>query len=306
MSERAQNRRTPKNARLPKGRSRHTGSKLKMNLLRDELQEYSLIDLERLFGLPDTLVKSLAHAKYITAPEPAEKTSYSFHDLLILRTASALRSAGIATARITAAVGYLRTTLPPDGLLTTMALAAADSNVILGEGSRGWEESPIPLTRASALKSSQVVARLAPRSQPPAVLEAEAHYARGHALEDSDLAAARVAYLEALQSHRDHLEARINLGRLLHLDGDLEAAEKVYRAARTSSALLSFNLAVLLEDLNREAEAVAAYRQSLAQDPTLHEAHFNLSLLYDRAKQPREALRHSLAFRRHIARYGEG
>ena len=103
----------------------------------------------------------------------------------------------------------------------------------------------------------------------------------------------------------DHLEARINLGRLLHLDGQLKEAEQVYRQAKSSSALLSFNLAILLEDLEREEEAVAAYHDALAQDPLLHDAHFNLSRLYENAERPREALRHLLAYQRHISRYGE-
>src|SRR3954462_10635431 len=79
--------------------------------------------------------------------------------------------------------------------------------------------------------------------------EAATHFERALALEESDLNAARDAYMAALAAHSDHLEARINLGRLLHLQGNLREAEKIYRAARHSSAMLSFNLAILLEDL---------------------------------------------------------
>jgi tetratricopeptide (TPR) repeat protein len=101
------------------------------------------------------------------------------------------------------------------------------------------------------------------------------------------------------------LDARINLGRLLHLAGDLEEAERVYRAVKISSAMLSFNLGILLEDLQRESEAVKAYREALALDPGLHDAHFNLSLLHERANQPRDALRHLLAYKRQIYRQGD-
>jgi len=130
--------------------------------------------------------------------------------------------------------------------------------------------------------------------------EAARHYESGLALEESDLVGARDAYLAALAAHGDHLEARINLGRLLHLEGRLAEAEKIYRAAKHSSALLSFNLAILLEDLNREEEAVLAYREALALDPALHDAHYNLSRIHERAQRPQEALKHLLAYRRHV------
>jgi Flp pilus assembly protein TadD len=128
--------------------------------------------------------------------------------------------------------------------------------------------------------------------------DAAAHFERGLALEDSDAAAARLAYSAALAVYSGHLEARINLGRLMHLSGELEAAEALYRAAKQTSALLAFNLALLLEDLGRDEDAVVAYRESLALDPEMHESHLNLGLLYERQQRPREALRHMLAFHR--------
>jgi tetratricopeptide (TPR) repeat protein len=125
--------------------------------------------------------------------------------------------------------------------------------------------------------------------------EATSHFERAFSLEASDLNAAREAYMSALDTYSGHLDATINLGRLLHLSGDLAAAEKVYLAAEHGSAILSFNIAVLLEDLNRDEEAAVAYRQALAQEPILHEAHYHLSALHERNERPREALKHLLA-----------
>ena len=270
------------------------------------MHEYSQADLTRLFRLPKSLVSALARAQYITPTAREGKTSYTFQDLLVLRTASALKTAKISTPKITAALGNIRATLPPGSVLTALALAASGKDLAVRDGTQVWEANSrqylLPLSDA---KGAKVTSLVASPSRPPAHVEAETHYARGHALEESDVAAARAAYLDALNAHNDHLDARINLGRLLHLDGELKEAEKVYRAAKSSSALLSFNLAILLEDLNREEEAIATYREALAQDPSLHDAHFNLSRLHERAKQPREALRHLLAYRRHISRHGE-
>lgn len=131
---------------------------------------------------------------------------------------------------------------------------------------------------------------------------AASHFTRAFALEASDVAAARDGYLAALAVYTGHLEASINLGRLQHLNGELVAAEKTYRAARHASAILSFNLALLLEDLQRDEEAARAYQEALAQEPTMHEAHLHLGLLHERGQRPREALMHLLAFRRNSQR----
>lgn len=103
--------------------------------------------------------------------------------------------------------------------------------------------------------------------------------------------------IETANKWLDESMFRINLRRLLHLNGELALAEKIYREAKHASALLSFNLAILLEDLSREEEAIVTYRDALALDPSLHDAHFNLSRLHERAERPREALRHLLAYR---------
>jgi tetratricopeptide (TPR) repeat protein len=268
------------------------------------MQEYSLADLKRLFGLPPTLIRKLSQAGFITPPVARGKSKYTFQDLLVLRVAGALKAARIPSAKIAGALEQIRAALP-SGRLPAIALAASGKDLAVREGVREWEASgqyALPLvTRAKAGQPTE----LRPPAEVSAAALAHEHYSRGHLLEDTDVTAARAAYLAALSAQEDHLEARINLGRLLHLDGQLKAAEKLYRQARTSSALLSFNLAILLEDLEREEEAVAAYRDALAQDPLLHDAHFNLSRLHEKANRPREALRHLLAYRRHIDRYGE-
>jgi tetratricopeptide (TPR) repeat protein len=273
------------------------------------MQEYSLADLKRLFGLPPALIRKLGQAGFITPPASSGrnkggKSTYSFQDLLVLRVAGALKAAKLSTNKITAALEQIRNALP-SGRLPAIALAASGKDLVVREGSREWEASgqyALPLMPKLA---PVPVAELRRAPEVPAAALAQDHFLRGHLLEDSDVVAARAAYLAALSVQEDHLEARINLGRLLHLDGKLKEAEQLYRQAKTSSALLSFNLAILLEDLEREEEAVAAYRDALAQDPLLHDAHFNLSRLHEKANRPREALRHLLAYRRHIDRYGE-
>lgn len=271
------------------------------------MHAYTATDLKRLFNLSATFVRSLARAGYISSTASQGKTEFTFQDLLILRTASALKAARIPAAKIIEALGKIRASLPPGSVLTTLALAASGKDLVLRDGSQEWEANSgqYPLPLAPHAKKSRVTVLAAPAKRPEAIVEADQHYSRGHALEETDLAGARAAYLAALNASSDHLEARINLGRLLHLAGELKEAEKIYRQARRSSALLSFNLAILLEDLQREDEAVVAYREALAQDPSMQDAHFNLSRLHERANNPQDALRHMLAYRRYIALHGE-
>jgi tetratricopeptide (TPR) repeat protein len=273
------------------------------------MHEYSQADLTRLFRLSKTLLRSLVRAGYITTPARTGKTAYSFQDLLILRTASALQAARIPAAKITKALGNIRASVSPGAMLSTLVLSSSGKDLLLREGSQTWEASSgqfaLPLEATKAASVSELLPGKATAPATSATSEADAHYARGHELEDRDVRAARAAYLAALELHSDHIEARINLGRLLHLAGELAAAEKIYRQTKTASAVLSFNLAILLEDMHREADAAAAYRDALAQDPHLHDAHFNLSRLYERTAQPREALQHLLAYRRHVLQFGE-
>jgi thioredoxin-like negative regulator of GroEL len=130
---------------------------------------------------------------------------------------------------------------------------------------------------------------------------AHRHYLRGLELEEQDVAAARRAYEQCLAGDCRHLEARINLGRLLHLEGLLEEAQAIYDGHEEPSGTLYFNLAILLEDLEREADAKESYRLAIAHDPGMADAHFNLALLHERSGEAQAAFRHLLAYRRLVS-----
>jgi tetratricopeptide (TPR) repeat protein len=127
---------------------------------------------------------------------------------------------------------------------------------------------------------------------------AHEHYLRALELEAADRKAARAAYEACLAGDCTHLEARINLGRVLHLEGLHQDAEKTYRDTQESDAILFFNLAALMEDIGRDAEAMKLYRQAIMHDPGMADAHFNLSLLLERAGNDQSAYRHLLAYHR--------
>jgi tetratricopeptide (TPR) repeat protein len=263
------------------------------------MHAYDTKDLERLFGLPASAVRALSRAGNIHPVRRGGKLHYSFHDLVVLRTASALRAAKISSQRINKTLKELRSALPPDSALNQLSLTALGNRIAIREGQTLRESDSGQYALALEIVEEKgrlhVIAR---QDEAPADNSAEDHYAKGIQLEETDPQAARIAYETVLAADPNHLEARINLGRLLHLDGRLAEAEQVYRFGGNAEPFLVFNLAVLLEDLGREPEAIVAYREALALDPQFADAHFNLARLYERARDAKASLRHLLAYRR--------
>jgi tetratricopeptide (TPR) repeat protein len=280
------------------------------------MHAYDTKDLERLFGLPASAVRALARSGNIQPVRRSGRLHYSFHDLVVLRTASALRAAKISSQRINKTLQELRSALPEGSALNKISLTALGNRIAIREGQtlRESESGQYALaleiveqkgrlhviSRQDAALAPQDFAGTAPAAGTSGAFAGnpEEHYARALAIEENNPQAAQKAYELCLKADPDYLEARINLGRLLHLAGRLAEAERVYRVGAKSDPFIAFNLAVVLEDLKREPDAILAYREALALDPQFADAHFNLARLYERAKDPKASLRHLLAYRR--------
>jgi tetratricopeptide (TPR) repeat protein len=269
------------------------------------MHAYDSKDLERLFGLPASAVRALVRAGNIQPIRRAGRLHYSFHDLVVLRTASALRAAKISSQRINRTLQELRAALPAGSALNKISLTALGNRIAIREGASLRESDSGQY--ALALEIVEEKGRLHVIANSKAAVpdaSAEEMYDSAMALEDKDAKDAMSAYEACLKIDPNHVEARINLGRLLHMEGRLAEAERVYRGTTRTEPYLSFNLGVLLEDLNRETESIQAYRDALAMDPQLADAHFNLARLYERAHDPKSSLRHLLAYRRMMESQG--
>jgi len=127
------------------------------------------------------------------------------------------------------------------------------------------------------------------------------YYAMGCDLEQVEPEEARRAYARALELDPDYAEAHLNLGRLLHHEGQLRAAESHYRWAlslRGDDAVAAFNLGVVLEDQGKTDEAIATYQAAIALDAHFAEPHFNLSRLYEDKDEQVAAFRHLKTYRK--------
>jgi tetratricopeptide (TPR) repeat protein len=272
---------------------------------------YGTRDLQRLLGIGPSSVRSFIRAGHVRPRKGARgRLQFSFQDLIILRTAHSLSGAKVPTRRLNRCLRELREALPANMPLSGLSITAIGDQIAVREGHQHWNTESRQYLLALEVNvragEVQVISRATvdqpvvdqPVVDQPVVDDGASHYDTGYELETDDPGAAIAAYRRCLAASAGHLDARLNCGRLLHLQGQLAEAEKIYREAPQPDATLLFNLAVLLEDSGRESEAMKVYRQALELDPELADAHFNLARLHERAGNRRESFRHLLAYKR--------
>jgi len=265
------------------------------------MHQYGVREVEKLLRLPRSTIHSLVKAGFVSpARGPRNTFLFSFQDLIVLRTAQALAAAKVPAKRITRSLKDLRRHLPGDMPLSGLSIGAVGDRVVVKEGAGRWQADSgqylLAFDGDPADGSLSVIERAR-----AAAASAEDWFDRGHGLEGEDAEAARHAYERAVASDPVHLDAHINLGRLLHETGRLADAERVYRNAIAvcgSDPVLLYNLGVLLEDMGRKNEAMEAYERALHRDPRLADCHYNLALLCEELNKPKQAIRHMAQYRR--------
>jgi len=265
------------------------------------MQEYGVRDVEKLLGVPRSTIRALIAAGFVAPARGARNAwRFSFQDLIVLRTAQALANAKVPHRRILKSLKEMRRHLPEEMPMSGLRIGAVADRVVVREGDTRWQAESGQYLLAFEGDPVSGSLTVIDRSQPAPQADTD-WYARAVALEHEGSTAAVRAYENALAADPAHLDASINLGRLLHEAGRFALAEKVYRdaiAAGGEDAVLLFNLAVLLEDLKRPAEAAAAYESALRGDASLADGHYNLSLLYQQLGKDKEAIRHMAQYRR--------
>jgi len=269
---------------------------------------YTTRDVARLLGLTVAQVRGFARDGFLTPGRGRRgELTFSFQDLVILRTAKGLVAARIPSRRIHRALKRLRAELPRGRSLAELRIAAEGDRIVVSDGEATW--SPESGQTQLDFAVSDLVTRAAPVARRAAKvarqsaddLSAADWYEMGIELEAVDPDEARDAYRRALELDAHHADAHVNLGRLLHEDGRAAEAERHYRqalAAAPGHATAAFNLGIALEDLRRPADAVDAYRAALAADPRLADAHYNLARLYEKQGKKAAALRHLSHYKR--------
>jgi tetratricopeptide (TPR) repeat protein len=271
------------------------------------MKVYSASHAARLLDLPVDRIRAYARAGLLD-PERGPRGEYrlSFQDLVLLRTAKGLLDSRVPPRKVRAALARLKELLPGDRPLTGVRISSDGERVFVHDRGRVWN-AETGQARFD-FDVSELAAKVAPHSRrsPEDALRsdeemrAEDWYTLGADLESTAPEHAQEAYRRALDVDPEHFGTRVNLGRLLHEQGKLHAAEAHYRLAlglrpRDSTAL--FNLAVCLEDLGRTHEAVQAYRRTIEADAECADAYYNVARLYESLGDRAAALRHLQTYR---------
>jgi tetratricopeptide (TPR) repeat protein len=241
----------------------------------------------------------------------------------VLRTARALINAKVPRKRIRRSLEDLRRHLPDTVPLSGLSICAVGERVVVRDGKTRWEADNGQYLLGLDVVLENGVLHMVERSEPSGPKEpggaeeptgakenrnrtvesktAEQWFIEGLELESADARAARRAYEHAVKLDPTHLASWINWGRLLHEQGAIAEADKVYQRAFDECGpdpLLMFNRGVLLEDLGNSGAALEAYQAAIVEAPDMADCHYNLARLYEALGKPQHAIRHLGQYRR--------
>ena len=262
-------------------------------------QAYSREEVRRLLGVSKRQMQSWERQHLVAANE-----SFTFPDILALRTLIALRESKIPAAKIRLALSALRTKLKEvhnplrelkifsQGRKIQVQFAGQKMEPISGQLLLDFDEAEITKLLAFPGQTTEHAGRKH-RSR----REAEHWFERGLELEQAGASTDEViaAYNKASEIDPNSAGALVNLGTVYFNLRDFREAERYYRRALEVDpeyALAHFNLGNLYDERGDRQQALAHYVAALRIHPNYADAHYNLALLYQASGQPLKAVQH--------------
>jgi tetratricopeptide (TPR) repeat protein len=228
---------------------------------------------------------------------------FSFQDLVVLRAAQGLMNKDVPAARVRRSLAALVGQLPQDRPLSGLRIYADGREVVVRDGDAAWHpETGQTVLNFEVDELAERVEKLqrsdAPHGDPRPAREM---FEQALELEERDVSAACAAYRSVLELDPDLVDAYVNLGRLVHGEGDAGEAARLYHLALERSPedpVIHFNLALALEDTKGTFAAISHYQRAIEIDPDFADAHYNLAGLCEQIGRGSDALRHYHAYKK--------
>lgn len=260
----------------------------------DPKQEYSRAEVCRMLGITERQLRAWERGGLL----PPIGT-FSFSDLIAVRTLQKLRQKRIAPKQIGRALDSLKRKLEgiqhplselriaSDGRVITVQIAGDRMEAISGQFLFNFDTAEL-----GSLATMPVRQRSSAR-----IREADHWFQRGLDLEETGapVEQAVAAYEKALELNPLAAGALVNLGTIEYRRNRFKEAERYYRKAvevDPKYALAQFNLGNLFDEMGDTNRAFDHYEKALELDRAYADAHFNLALLCERVGDPLKAVLH--------------
>jgi len=257
-------------------------------------QAYTRAEVRRQFALTERQLRGWERESLLA---PAE--SYSFSDLIAIRTIVELRGKGFRSRQIAEAVEALRHKL--EGVKQPLSELRILSNgkkiAVRVAGQRMEAISGQILFDFDASELGGVTNFPERKRTSNRLRESESWFQKGLDLEESGapMEQAIEAYKKVVELNPGAAGAWVNLGTIYYRERQFAEAEVYYKEAVNadpSYPLAEFNLGNLYDEQGRVNEAFDHYKRALALNPQYADAHFNLALLNERTGDSLKAVHH--------------
>lgn len=273
---------------------------------------FSTTEVARILSVSPQRIRALVSAGLCKPARAGRRYRFSFQDLVLLRTARGLLQQKVPARRVRRALRELTRQLPEGRSPSGVKIYADGNHVAVRHGATAWHPHSgqmVFLFEVDQLaRDARVIAPTRHTTRRAAAVSSERAksavlwFERALMLEERhDNAGAVDAYRRALEFDPKMTDAYINLGRLVHQDGDPRQAAHLYHGAlscNADDAIAHYNLALALEDQAHVQEALAHYERAVEISPDFADAHFNLSRLFERTGQHRQAVRHLIVYKK--------
>jgi tetratricopeptide (TPR) repeat protein len=268
-------------------------------------QAYSREDVRRHLGVSKRQLESWEKQNLLPPGG-----SFSFSDILALRTLVGLRNSNVSAVQIRKAVHAVRKHFREfENPLTELKIYSQGRKIevqfagnkkmeaISGQLILNFDQAEISklLSFPGQAEESETLRKMKSRR------EAEHWFEKGLDLEQTGAPVNEVieAYQKAAEIDPTSAGALVNLGTVYFNARDWRQAEQYYRKAvgvDPEYALAHFNLGNLYDERGDRAGALNHYLAAIRIHPRYGDAHYNIALLYQSMGQPLKAVRHWKAY----------